>query len=376
MTAVFGNKRLSKLFALVVVAGLIAAGVVYYAGRATTQAVAYFPATKSLYPGDDVRILGVEVGSIDTVEPRGDRVRVTFHYDSRYRVPADAKAVIVSPALVAARYIELTPAYTGGSALPDGGTIPLERTVVPVEFDDIKEQLNQLTMALGPDGANKTGAVGRLLDAAAKYQGQGRPFRETIAEVGKAMQTISDGRQDLFGTVRNLQAFVSALAASDEQIVDFTKRVDVVSGVLDDNRKKLATAIKDLNGAAVAVEKFLKKHRSDATVATEKLTDIVRVLSSQRDAIEEALHVAPNTLIDFYAIYDGRTGSFTGAPAVPNMRTPTQFVCSLVRTVTEKTPVQAADMCVKQFGPLLELFQMEFPPVSANVTKSPQGGGR
>src|SRR6516225_4736625 len=75
--------------ALVVVLAVVAAavGVQLYKKLTTTTVVAYFSETLALYPGDKVQIMGVRVGSIDTIEPAGDKMRVTFHYGNKYKVP-------------------------------------------------------------------------------------------------------------------------------------------------------------------------------------------------------------------------------------------------------------------------------------------------
>ena len=57
------------------------------------------------------------------------------------KVPADAKALVIAPNLVSARFVQLAPAYTGGPVLADGAEIGLDRTAVPVEWDEVKEQL-------------------------------------------------------------------------------------------------------------------------------------------------------------------------------------------------------------------------------------------
>ena len=58
-----------------------------------TTVVAYFDNSNGIFAGDEVRILGVPVGKIDKIEPEPDRVKITFWYDGKYKVPADAKAV-------------------------------------------------------------------------------------------------------------------------------------------------------------------------------------------------------------------------------------------------------------------------------------------
>ena len=92
---------------------------------------ASFPRTVSLYEGSDVRILGVPVGTVESVTPTGTDVTVTMSYDAKHKVPADAQAVIVSPAIVGDRFVQLTPVYTGGDVLEDGA----DRCRIRLEVD-------------------------------------------------------------------------------------------------------------------------------------------------------------------------------------------------------------------------------------------------
>ena len=105
----------------------------WWVTAARSTYVAYFANTNGLYTGDDIRILGVTVGTVEKIEPQPRAAKVTFSVDSQYALPADVRAAILSPSLVSARAIQLVPAYTGGPRLAAGSTIALDRTVVPVE---------------------------------------------------------------------------------------------------------------------------------------------------------------------------------------------------------------------------------------------------
>jgi len=94
----------SLLLALALVAGF--GGVQLFRKLNSTTVVAYFPQTDALYPGDAVQIMGVRVGAIDKIEPAGDKMKVTLHYNNKYKVPADARAIILNPTLVASRTIQ------------------------------------------------------------------------------------------------------------------------------------------------------------------------------------------------------------------------------------------------------------------------------
>ena len=122
----------------------------WWKGVSRDTFAAYFANSNGLYTGDEVRILGVAVGTVEKIEPQPDRTKVTFSVDTQYTVPADAKAAILSPSLVTARAIQLVPAYSGGPKLAAGATIPQERTAVPVEWDDFRQQLEKLTDSLQP----------------------------------------------------------------------------------------------------------------------------------------------------------------------------------------------------------------------------------
>lgn len=233
------------------ITGLAVAGCVLVAAalsyiivpRLTTITItAEFENTNGLYEGDDVRVMGVTVGDVTSIRPDGDRVNVTLSVDNSQPIPADAKAVVISQSLVAARFVQLAPAYTSGATMASGDRIPLSRTAVPVEWDQIKEQLSTLTEALGPSATDPVGPLGELTaNAAANLDGQGESLNHTLTALSDAMTTLSDGRSDLFGAVRNLSVFVSALSASGQQIVSFNNRMSTVTDVLADNKAHLVT---------------------------------------------------------------------------------------------------------------------------------------
>ncbi|MPZ36187.1 MAG: MCE family protein [Rhodospirillales bacterium] len=360
------SRKGRSLLALTLVGLLVASALGLAGTKGEKTATAYFARTTGIYENDEVRVLGVPVGEIDRIEPDGARMRVTFRYDEDVKVPATANAVIVSPNLVSARFIQLTPAYTGGPDLPDAATIPQERTSVPAEWGQTKKQLSRLVEALGPDGANKTGALSRFLNATAQAgHGQGQRFHDAVDQLTQATRIISEGREDMFGTVRNLQVFVSALAASDEQLVAFNERLDAVSGMLAANRKELSLALSTLAETVGTVEKFVRTHRRAVRTNVDGLAEVTGVLAQQREALENILHVAPNALANFYNIYSPARGSLTGALAAVNLQTPAEFLCSGIAASTP-TPEKGAALCAKYLGPLLNQLRMNYPPIGLN----------
>jgi phospholipid/cholesterol/gamma-HCH transport system substrate-binding protein len=118
--------------------------------------VAYFPEANALYSGDKVQIMGIRVGAVDKIEPAGDKMKVTFHYKNRYKVPAEASAVILNPTLVASRSIQLEPPYKGGPVMANNAVIPEDRTQVPTEWDELRNTITNIISKLGPRGPSVT----------------------------------------------------------------------------------------------------------------------------------------------------------------------------------------------------------------------------
>src|SRR5690349_370945 len=213
--------------AAVVVVLLVLALLLVFRGSDTKTITAEFPRTVSLYKGSDVKILGVAVGKVDEVTPAGTKVIVKLHYDAKYKIPDNAQAAVISPSIVGDRFIQLTPVYRGGAVMKDDAKLGLDRTATPLELDEIFGSINDLTEALGPDGANKpdengTGALTRLLNSTAKnFGGQGVQFNSTLRNLAKLTKTLADNKDELFGTVSEVEKFTRTLAANDDAVRQF-----------------------------------------------------------------------------------------------------------------------------------------------------------
>ncbi|WP_420749205.1 MCE family protein [Rhodococcus sp. O3] len=351
------------------VAAALIAGVAAFVlpgwGKRTIHAE--FVSTTGLYEGDDVRVLGVPVGRITSIEPGADMSRVTMQVDDSVDVPADAQAVIIAQSLVSARFIQLTPVYSGGETIADEATIPLSRTASPVEWDEIKTELMRLTEALGPEDLDPQGSLGRFIDTAAEnLEGNGTTVREALRELSETMRTLSDGRTDLFSTVRNLQAFVSVLSKSDEQIVQFGGRLASVSDVLAASSDQLGTSLTDLNIAVGDVQRFVQDNRDGLTESVERLADATEVLARKRPEIERVLHSGPTALSNFYNIYKPAQGSLTGALSISNGRNPIEWMCGSVGAAANATSERSEELCRQQLGPVLASLSSNYLPYLIN----------
>lgn len=332
-----------------------------------TDVIAYFPASNGLYVGDEVRVLGMEVGRIESIEPEPDRVKISFWVDSEFPVPADANAVIIAPALVSARAIQLTPAYTEGERLASGSTIPESRTAVPVEWDDLREQLQELTQSLQPSAPGGTSTLGAFVETAAdNLRGQGASARDTIEKLSRAVSALGDHSGDIFATVRNLAALVSALEGSTELMGRLNENLAAVTATLANDPDEIGRATRYINEVVGDVESFVSENREALGTTADSLTSVTTAVTESLEDIKQTLHIAPTALSNFINIYQPAQGSLSGALVLNNFANPVSFICGAIQAASRKGAEESAKLCAQYLAPIVKNRQYNFPPIGAN----------
>ena len=362
-----GRSVLATALALVLAAGVIVA--MRTAGdTARTIVVAYFDNSNGVFAGDDVRIRGVPVGKILRVEPQPLRSKISFWFDRKYKVPADAKAAILSPQLVTGRAIQLTPPYAGGPTMADGAVIGQDRTAVPVEWDDLRAQLQRLTELLKPTQPGGVSTLGALINTAAdNLRGQGATIRDTVIKLSQAVSALGDHSNDIFTTLKNLSTLVSALHDSADLLEQLNHNLAAVSSLLADDPNKVAQAAEDLDAVVGDVGSFAADNREAIGTASDKLTSITKVLVASLDDIKQTLHISPTVLQNFSNIFEPANGALTGALAGTNMANPLAFLCGAIQAASRLGGEQAAKLCVQYMAPIMKNRQYNFPPLGENL---------
>jgi phospholipid/cholesterol/gamma-HCH transport system substrate-binding protein len=342
MMGVLSKRTVQIVAAVVIVAVGVSVGYYLLNHKSVKKVTAHFSAAVGVYKGSDVRVLGIKIGKIDKVTPQGTSVKVDMEYDSKYKLPADAIAVIIPPSIVSDRYVQLAPVYKGGPVLPDHGDIPLSRSASPAELDDIYKALNTLSTALGPNGANHNGALSDLVNVLAKnLKGTGTQLGQTIADLSQATKTLANNKDDLFGTVKNLQAFSDALVKSDAQVRKFNDQLAQVARDLSDERADLGAALHNLSGALTDVAAFIKTNQGSFHSDVAALKVVTNVLVKQKGSLNEILSVAPVALANLAHTYNPSSGTLDNRANLDSLTDPAvicgtlQLLGQLPKAVTD-----------------------------------------
>jgi phospholipid/cholesterol/gamma-HCH transport system substrate-binding protein len=356
---------------LVVIIALIAALVGYqlYKKLTLNTVVAYFPEALALYPGDRVQIMGVQVGKIESIEPAGDKMKVTFNYQNKYKVPANATATILNPSLVASRVIQLAPPYNGGPVMGDNAVIPIDRTQVPVEWDDLRNQISDIVTKLGPTPEQPKGPFGDVLESFANgLEGKGEQINTTFKALSDAVTALNEGRGDFFAVLKSLALFVNALHKSDQQLVSLNNNLATFTNSFSNSDQEVAKAVKDIDTLLTTARKFVNDNGSVLSKDINNLSEVTtQVLQPEsRNGLETVLHVYPNLAANLQNIYHPTHGALVAIPTIASFANPLQFICSAIQSGSRLGYQDSAEMCAEYLAPIMDAIKFNFPPFGVN----------
>jgi phospholipid/cholesterol/gamma-HCH transport system substrate-binding protein len=321
-----------RLLVAGVVAVLIVAGLAFAittGGASTITISARFATAPGLFVGNQVKILGMRVGRVSSVTPGPTYVTVDMVIPSSTKIPSDAQAFIMAPNIVNDRFVQLNPPYTGGPTMPNHGMIPESRTAVPVSVDEVIDSLNQFALALGPNGANKHGALSNLLHSAAVAFGpNGTPLHSTLDDLGQLFGALSSQGPDLtnlFDNVGNLSNVATRYTGTYEA---FTKDLAAVSAILASNGSDLGSALANLQQFLGQLSSFIHTNASTFGNSVRYLNDFAGAVAQEQAQMEQVWGILPVALQNVNNAIDPATGALRArVDEVSNSEALVQSVC-------------------------------------------------
>lgn len=243
---------------------------------------------------NQVRVAGIKVGIVKSIELAGDRVLITMEIDNGTEIPNDADAEIKLATLLGTKFIDIE-AKGGGPYLEDGDMIPLERTSVPYE---IYQASNQGTNVLeGLDGP----ALNKMLVELTKVT------RIAKEEVGEALSGLNE--------------LGSGLNSKEEELRSLLAGANDLTGVLSDEGPDIVRLIDSSNKVLGSIARKREKVQSLLAVTNEmaaSLTDLIHDNRGNLDSILTDLHKALVVLdknvkhIDMALEYAGPSSRYFG----------------------------------------------------------------
>ncbi|MFF0634257.1 MCE family protein [Nocardia sp. NPDC004151] len=255
------------------------------------KVTADFESVAGLYAGNEVAVLGVPIGTVETVTPKGSYVQVTMSLDEDVKIPADAIAALVNPQLITNRHVELAPAYTGdGPTLADGAYIPLQRTRVPVELDRILATFSQLGDAL--KGDNTTGPMAsRVLFPL--LNGNGDKLRQTLDQLSGAFEVTFANKDQISNTIVKLNDITQVIAANDQTVRDFSGRLTELVNLMGEQAPGIDAVLRQLDDFVTNTATLVGQNKDQLAGALTRFVAITDQMRANARGLTEIVDVGP-----------------------------------------------------------------------------------
>jgi len=253
---VFGTTMVLVFAGLVIVFG-------QFRGGSSGDYSAIFTSASRLTSGSKVRIAGVEVGRVQSVEvTRDHQAEIGFSVDDAYELPADVRALIRYENLTGDRYLELEQgAGDSQPTLKHNATIPVENTEPALNLDVLLGGFKPLFQTLKPDEVNS------LADSLIKvFQGQGATMESLLGDTA---------------------SFTSALADKDKLIGEVIDNLNTSLGTFADNSEGLDTSLVQMRELVDGLARQRGTIGSSLQSTSELTTRLSDVLETNRPALRD-----------------------------------------------------------------------------------------
>ena len=284
---------LVKLTVFVVVTTMATAVLVVTIGNLTfgdsrTYRAAFTDVT-GVNKGDDIRVAGVRVGTVQDIEIR-DRTQalVTFTVDSRTQVNGGTNATVRYRNLVGQRYISLTQEVGDTARLPEGATIPLERTQPALDLTVLFNGFKPLFQALSPEDVNQLSY--ELIQV---FQGEGGTLEGLLAHTASVTSTLADRDQVIADLIDNLSLVLDHVADRDKQLTRLIGSFRTLVSGLKKDRNAILGSLEDVSALSVETASLIQGIREPFVRDIQQLRAVAGNIDENKAELDRAIQVLP-----------------------------------------------------------------------------------
>jgi phospholipid/cholesterol/gamma-HCH transport system substrate-binding protein len=268
---------------------LIGGGDVYYAE---------FSESGGLRVDDEVRIAGVRVGKVESIELDGDRVRVGFRVETDSEFGTETQAAIKVKTILGAMYIALVPA--GEGQLEEDETIPVERTSSPFDVVDAFSGLAETSADIDTDQLANS-----LTTLADLTRNTPEEFRRALDGVSALSETIASRDAEINSLLQNLERVSTVLDARDQDIIGLMRDSDVLFRALVSRRDAIHDLLVSTTTLSEELTALVSQSRADLKPALDHLENVVAVLNKNEDNIDNSIRL----MAPFYRVFANTLGT-------------------------------------------------------------------
>ncbi len=284
---------LTKLVVFMVVTALATGLLVVIIGNLsfgpTREYKAVFVDATGVVEGDDVRVAGVKVGTVEGVDiVDRTRAQVTFTVEEDIALSEATNASIRYRNLVGQRYISLTQGIGATDGLEDGATIPVDRTSPALDLTVLFNGFKPLFQALSPDDINKLS-----YEIVQVFQGEGGTLEGLLASTASVTQTLADRDQVIGDLIGNLDQVLERLGDRDDELSELIVNFRQFVGGLKTDRQAILSSLDQISELSDETADLVKGIRTPFIEDIKQLRRVTKNIDDNKAELDRALQVLP-----------------------------------------------------------------------------------
>ncbi len=234
--------------------------------------IAGFESVKELKQGDEVRMAGVKIGSIELTRLAGRRAEALLRIDPKIEIKSDATASIVMAGLIGTNYIGIDLGTAGAPALRDGAEI---KTAVTPDLNTIMSEVG----ALGKKLENALGSISTTINGDEKNPGLFQKLGKLVDDNGENVHTTVANIRDVTDKLNKGEGTLGRLINDPKMHDELLASVSEIKAAATDAKNFMANAqaivdqVKSGKGTLGALV-FDDKIGNDLRTTTKNLKDM------------------------------------------------------------------------------------------------------
>jgi phospholipid/cholesterol/gamma-HCH transport system substrate-binding protein len=264
---------------------------------------AEFTDASGLVSGEEVRIAGVKVGTVEDIELDGNKVVVEFTV-SGVELGNRSEAGIEIKTILGQHFLSVTPA--GDKPLRENSVIPLERTATPLNIVPAFNRLAEQT------AETDTERIAEAFDAlAATLETTAPEMQGALTGLSELSRTVTSRDDEIAELFRRTESVTGVVASRDKELAELLVASDQVLGMLNDRKHTISAVIRGTRALAKELEGLVNDNAKALRPALRDLESVLRVLRQNKKNIETSLTYAAPYAREFTNV--GGTGEWFDA---------------------------------------------------------------
>ena len=262
---------------------LIGGGDTYYAE---------FSESGGLKVNDEVRMAGVRIGKVDSIELDDGVVKVGFQIKTDADFGNETEAAIKVKTILGSMYLSLEP--KGSGQLEEGTTIPVDRTTSPFDVVDAFTGLAETSADIDTDQL-----AAALTTMADLTRNTPEEFRDALEGVSALSKVVAARDEEINSLLQSLERVSTVLDARDQDIVALMRDADVLFRALLERRQAIHDILVSTVTLSQELSALVRQSRADLKPALDHLERVVGVLNKNEDNIDRTLGL----MAPFYRVF-------------------------------------------------------------------------